>query len=223
MATAMEASTVLTYIDGFNDETDPSLASNYRLAFAMDAPFELRTQDTAEGPQQVGTLEALSVKVLVQGSDSDLQAVRVELSSETDLFFHYSCTLLEHEFVLTLGETLGVDFPEVPNLLKRMLLAVSRDPQTQMAVFVVESNSKRLGRLDFIQSSEERFDELLSLPFLPTSEAVVQSMVRFRYNELKTKLALATARLQEVGTVAKAHPEVIQKLAVKNARDKRSS
>lgn len=217
----MEASTVLTYIDGFTDETDPSLASNFRLAFAMDAPFELRTQDSAEGPQQVGTLEALSVKVLVQGSDADLQAVRIELSSETDLFFHYSCTLLEQEFVLTLGESLGVDFPEVPDLLKRMLIAVSRDPQTQMAVFVIESNSMRMGRLDFIQSSEDRFDELLSLPFVPSSEAVVQSMVRFRYNELKTKLALATARLQEVGSVAKMHPEVIQNLSMKKTWDKR--
>jgi hypothetical protein len=217
----MADATVLTFIDGFADETDPSLASNFRLAFATNAPFELRTQDSAEGPQQVGTLEAIAVKVLVQGSDADLTAVRIELSSESDLFFHYSCTLLEQDFALALGEALGVDFPELPGLLKRMLRAVSKDPQTNLAVFVISSVSQRTGRLDFIQNSEERFDELLSLPFLPTPESFVQTLVRFKYNELKTKLALATARLQDVGAVAKAHPEVTQKLAVKSVKGKR--
>ena len=35
--------------------------------------------------------EILHVKVLVKGDDQDPQAVRVELTSEDDIFFHFIC------------------------------------------------------------------------------------------------------------------------------------
>jgi hypothetical protein len=35
--------------------------------------------------------EILHIKVLVKGDDQDPQAVRVELTSEDDIFFHYVC------------------------------------------------------------------------------------------------------------------------------------
>ena len=35
--------------------------------------------------------EILHVKVLVKGDDQDPQAVRIELTSEDDIFFHYIC------------------------------------------------------------------------------------------------------------------------------------
>jgi hypothetical protein len=57
-------------------------------------------QDSAasEGPQQVGTLEAIKVKILVLGEDSSIQSIRIELTCETDLFFHFSSTLDEAGF-----------------------------------------------------------------------------------------------------------------------------
>ena len=43
---------------------DPSLQGGYQIIYDREAPFELRIQDPNSGPQEVGTLEAIRVKVL---------------------------------------------------------------------------------------------------------------------------------------------------------------
>lgn len=45
-------------------------------------------------------LQAFKVKILMLGEDESPQAVRVELSSEADLFFHYVHDLDEHGFAV---------------------------------------------------------------------------------------------------------------------------
>jgi hypothetical protein len=46
------------------DEMDPSLAEGHTVVYDREAPFELRIQDPNSGPQEVGTLEAIRVKIL---------------------------------------------------------------------------------------------------------------------------------------------------------------
>ncbi|CAN0538331.1 unnamed protein product, partial [Ectocarpus sp. 8 AP-2014] len=41
------------------------LADGFRVIYDREVPFELRVQESADGPQQVGTLEAIKVKVLM--------------------------------------------------------------------------------------------------------------------------------------------------------------
>ena len=66
--------------------------------FDREAPFELRIQDPNTGPQEVGTLEAVRVKVLVHSSEGRASNVRIELTSENDLFFHYTHNMDEDTF-----------------------------------------------------------------------------------------------------------------------------
>ncbi len=40
-------------------------ADGFRVIYDREVPFELRVQESADGPQQVGTLEAIKVKVLM--------------------------------------------------------------------------------------------------------------------------------------------------------------
>ena len=47
------------------DELDPSLQEGHTVLFDRAAPFELRIHDPKNGPQEVGTLEAIRVKVLL--------------------------------------------------------------------------------------------------------------------------------------------------------------
>merc|ERR1719171_1450754 len=46
------------------EEMDPSLAEGHVVSYDREAPFELRIQDPNSGPQEVGTLEAIRVKIL---------------------------------------------------------------------------------------------------------------------------------------------------------------
>ena len=71
------------------EEMDPSVADGYGVIYDREVPFELRLQESNDGPQEVGTLEAIKVKILVLGEDGNPNSLRLELSSENDLFFHY--------------------------------------------------------------------------------------------------------------------------------------
>ena len=46
-------------------ESNPGAAEGHHLLYDREAPFELRIQDPNNGPQEVGTLEAIRVKILV--------------------------------------------------------------------------------------------------------------------------------------------------------------
>jgi hypothetical protein len=48
-----------------------SVAEGHQLLYDREAPFELRIQDPNNGPQEVGTLEAIRVKVLVLADDNN--------------------------------------------------------------------------------------------------------------------------------------------------------
>lgn len=62
---------------------DPSIADGYRIVYDRDVPFELRLREGA------GALEAIKVKVLVCGDDAAPHSARIELASESDVFFHF--------------------------------------------------------------------------------------------------------------------------------------
>lgn len=47
------------------ESNHPAAAEGHHLLYDREAPFELRIQDPNNGPQEVGTLEAIRVKILV--------------------------------------------------------------------------------------------------------------------------------------------------------------
>ena len=93
-----------SYIDsmmGSIEQMDPSLSDGATTLFSREVPLELRVFDVStDGPQQVGTLEPIKVKVLALGDERRPSSVRIELSSEADLFFHYTTTMDSLQFAL---------------------------------------------------------------------------------------------------------------------------
>lgn len=71
------------------EENDPSLAEGHRLVFDREVPFELRLEDN-NGPQEVASFESIRAKILVMGDDTNPTQIRIELSCENDLFFHFT-------------------------------------------------------------------------------------------------------------------------------------
>ena len=59
---------------------DPSLRDDFRPVFDREVPIERRLQSDDSTVEEIGTLEALRVKVLVQGDDESPSAVRMELT-----------------------------------------------------------------------------------------------------------------------------------------------
>jgi len=71
------------------EELDPSLSEGHRLVYDREVPFELRLEDN-NGPQEVASFEAIRAKILIMGDENNPTQIRIELSCENDLFFHFT-------------------------------------------------------------------------------------------------------------------------------------
>ncbi|DAZ95108.1 TPA: hypothetical protein N0F65_009739 [Lagenidium giganteum] len=191
------------------DDMDPSLASGYRVIYDRETPFELRIQDADNTPQQVGTLEAIKVKILIMGEDSDIRSVKIELSTESDLFFLYAHTCdIDTFHAMQEQQKLMVDFPDYANVLIRMLNNCIKEPHNHLAVYLMQADGR--ARLDFIQNMEYKFVELLSVDFLRSSDDAIRQHITYRYNSMKSRLQVLQTRLhgmlylqQEVNNIVK--------------------
>ena len=184
------------------DEMDPSLADGHRIVYDREVPFELRIQDNDTGPQEVGTLEAIKVKILVLGDDQNPEQIRVELSSENDMFFHYTHNIDKGSFAkIQENQKLMIEYPDYPNILIKMLNSCIKEPHSFLAVFIMQRDGS--ARLDFIQNMEYKFVELLSCDFDASTEETIRQQITYRYNAVKSKLAIMQARLQDINAIVK--------------------
>ena len=94
-----------------------------------------------------------------------------------------------------------VDFTEYPTVLIRMLNACIKEPDTHLAVFVMQTDGS--ARMDFIQNMEYKFVELLSCHFISSPEELVREHITFRYNIIKSKMQMMQARLADVNALVK--------------------
>ena len=76
------------------EEKDPSLSEGHKMLYDREVPFELRLEDS-NGPQEVASFEALRCKILLGGEESNPSQIRLELSCENDLFFHFTSDIDE--------------------------------------------------------------------------------------------------------------------------------
>jgi hypothetical protein len=131
-------------------------------------------------------LEAIKVKILILGEDNDIKALKIELSTETDLFFFYThvCDLDQFQVVQD-QQKLMVDFCDYANVLIRMLNNCIKEPHNHIAVFLMQSDGR--ARLDFVQNMEYKFVELLSVDFSRAPEDMVRQQITFRYNTIKVQ------------------------------------
>ncbi|CEL93927.1 unnamed protein product [Vitrella brassicaformis CCMP3155] len=185
------------------ESMDPSLAEGHRVVYDRECPFELRVQESdANAPQEVGTLEAIKCKILLLGDQACPQHVRVDLTSENDLFFHYTHSVNESSFRgMQEAQKLMIEFPDYMNVLVKMLNSCIKSPHSFLAVLLLKRDGK--AQLDIIQNMEYKFVELLSLDFTASPEEVVRQQITFRYNSLKSKVALMQARLQDINALVK--------------------
>lgn len=181
------------------EEVDPSLAEGHSVLYDREVPFEMRAEggglDGGAGRELVGSMEGIKVKILTLGDEFALQQIRVELSSENDLFFHFTHALEEASYVsVQEHQKLMASFNEYPNIMIKMLNACIKDSASHLAVFIMHQDGS--ARLDFIQNMEYKFVELLSCHFIPSPEDIIRRHITYRYSALKHRNHLLQQRLQ---------------------------
>ena len=183
------------------EEKDPSLNEGHKLLFDREVPFELRLEDN-NGPQEVASSEELKCKVLLGGEDNNSTHIRIELSCENDLFFHFTSNIDEETFkVMQEKQKLSVNFLGFSNLVIKLFNKCIEECQSYIAVFIMQKEGT--GRLDFIQNIEYKFIELLSIDFVNSPDDTVKKQISYRYNIIRTKLELMLNRIQSISNIVK--------------------
>ena len=190
---------------------DPSLSEGHKLLYNREVPFELRLEDK-DGPQEVASFESLGCKVLYKGQENNINQIRIELSCENDLFFHFTSVIDEETFKLMQeNQKLTVNFGEFCNLLKRLFNNCINEPQSYISVFIMQKEGT--GRLDFIQNIEYKFIELLSIDFVNSPDDTVRKQIGFRYNALRTKMEMMQERIIAINNIIKIkNPSLIHQI-----------
>ena len=183
------------------EEMDPSLVGGFRVIYDREVPFELRAAN-ANQEANVGALEGVKVKVLVKGEENSITSLRVELSSESDLYFHHTCVINSAGFnQLREDQKLMCDFREFGTTVLKMFNRCIREPQSYLLVLMMQRDGN--ATLEFIQNLEYKFVDLLVLPFRESAEVEVRQQITYRYNAIRSRLALMTAKLQDVTALVK--------------------
>ena len=177
--------------------------TGYDVLYDRECPFELRMMEISDESPEIGTLEAIKVKILVLTEEDDsVSRIRVELSSESDIFFYYAHEMDETGFRLVQEQQkLMVDFDEYPNVMIKMLNDCIKEPHSHLAVFVMARDG--CGHLDFIQNMEYKYIELLSADFKRCPDDIVRSQIAYRYRVIKAKLEQIQSRQHDMFSIVK--------------------
>lgn len=133
---------------------------------------------------------------------NQLQNVKIELTSENDLFFHYTHQVDADSYRhMQERQKLMVDFGEYAHVLIKMVNNCIKEPHSFLAVFIMNRDGS--AKLDFIQNMEYKFIELLSAEFMASNEETVRQSITYRYNTSKSKLSMMEARLRDVNNLVK--------------------
>lgn len=127
------------------EDMDPSLQDGYQVIYDREVPIEVRqSNETSPSIITTGVMESIKVKVLIQGLTESPTSIRVELSSEADLFFYYAHVLNEESYQqIKNAQNLCVDFDNYANILIRMLNSCIREP-VYLAIYTLQGMIIRL-------------------------------------------------------------------------------
>ncbi|SBT82328.1 conserved Plasmodium protein, unknown function [Plasmodium ovale] len=194
------------------EELDPSLNQGYCTRYRKEVPFEIRVEESNNIPPEIGSMENITVKLFVLGEELNAIRVKMELTCESDLFFHFTQTVDQRTFEnMQNKQKLMIDFSEYLQVLIKMFNSCIREPKSYLAVFTLKLNGK--AQLDFIKNMEYKFIELLTCEFIQSSEDAIRENIMYRYTVVKSKNAIMSKRLRDVSLLIKSkNPSLLLQL-----------
>ncbi|EZG58340.1 hypothetical protein GNI_094940 [Gregarina niphandrodes] len=167
----------------------------------------------------MGAVEPLNIKVLIKGTECEPEQVKIEVTSENELFLHFTHKITRETFREICGDqNLLVDMADYPSVIMKMCNSSIQNPKTYISwakyvcwvlmntldfrfTAVVVLHDDGGADLSFVQNIEYKFVELLRFPLVQSSEETLRQSLQFRYHCLRTKISALHARLQDVGAM----------------------
>lgn len=177
-------------------QADPSISDGSRIVYDREVPCELRALRGAES--SAGTLEHMKIKVLTNGEEHTLSNMRVEITTEADIFFHYTCIINDQGFLrLREDQNLVCEFSEFLMTLLKMFNRCIREPGRFIAALLLSEDGT--ANLEFVENLEYKLVSVLLLPFRASPPEVVREQAQYRYSASRARLELVTEQIKRAG------------------------
>ena len=161
---------------------DPSLRDGGEILFNKEIPLEVRSCEASESE-----LLLVRFKIIAIGQDGQLAQVRLEISSDADVFFMLESQYTAEDFSkLQQAQQLTIPFEDFPKTLIELVVQNASDPDEFQLVFTRDSETH--GVLDFKQQLKFKSVDIFSLEFVPSSDEYVNDQIQYRFNVLRDEL-----------------------------------
>lgn len=193
------------------ESKDPSLTDGYKIIYNKEVPIDIKLE-SKEGRKDLASYEFIRFKLLSDSANKENgpKRVKLELTNENDLLFHYTNIIDEKTFLkVKQQQNLTIDFPEYCDLVQKICENCIQFPDTYICVFIIQKEG--ISKLQFVKGSEFKFLELLILDFKCSSDEIIQKQMVYRFSLLKSQLDYNKKCIQTTGDVIlKINPDVLQ-------------
>ena len=193
------------------ESQDPSLNDNHKLIYEKEVPMDLNIENN-EKQKNISSFEPIKCKILEQKNDKNSNKIRVELSCENDLFFHFTSDVNENIFnKMKNAQNLTAEFKDYSSLLIRLFDSCIQEPQVYVPTFIMKKNGT--ARLEIVKESEYKSLELLNVDFINSPDDVVKKQMIYRFSSLKSKINYNKNRIQVAGDVIMSNnPDILNNI-----------
>ena len=141
----------------------------------------------------------MHLRILIRGDEQDpesIGSIKLELTSEEDIFFHYVCELNEeimNELIQEQGLT--IEYKDTLRIIHKLLDDISK--HEARAVLVLD-NVAETANLHFQQDAEFRVDDLLVLTFAESKVDLIKMAISHRINATSQMNMLVQERIRDI-------------------------
>jgi len=217
-----QRSDAMTSFDGSTiDEqspTDPSLIGDFRMIYMQEVPTEMHCfENEIYGATKIAMIK---IKLFIKISDDtnttfnrhfnktyqpSIQKFKIELSDESDLFFHLIHEVTEDEYQdIQKSQNLTMSFVEYPSILTNMLNhCVKKHDNKNLLVLLQNEHNKDESELKFVQAFDFKSLELMTLKFKKTCQETREAHIKYRYFKLQQDIIILQEKNEFIFNVVK--------------------
>ncbi|KAL4504476.1 hypothetical protein ABPG72_009922 [Tetrahymena utriculariae] len=203
------------------DQMDPSLAEGLRCIYDKDIYYTIRFYRDENETQDLENHEPLRTRIFILGDEKNPQFLKIEVSSDNDIFFHFVHKADQNNYKQIKAEqNLNLEFNEYPAICIKCFNKVEKATNHNQynAIFTIMDNGS--GRLEINQETEYKNIEVMSFEFECSDDNFIRQVITYKYMSLKSKLSLMEGRLQDIHEIVRVKNPSLLLSIKKETKDK---
>ena len=206
------------------DSKDPSLGNNLIKIYEEEIPFEIRYETDNLTEEDKSVFKSLICKVLSTDEMSEQVNIKIEIASDSDLYFYYKTEINSSLFdKIKEEQKLTCDFMNFSDLLIKYFDLCLNNTKSYLAVLSIKTDKN--AKMELMENLDYKFVELINLDFSPASQEVISKQICYRYNSMRAVQDIMQNRIDIINNVLREmDPQLISdvKTAIKKSNKEKA-